>query len=173
MDTIRNSANTDPCSKQYIETLDPLWIALKPPVPHGRSPPRPPSITPSEDWTNLEVKTKWTQGRGTTITGDILDILTSSWVSVDSEWAATGHDWRFLVPQLNQPHISPLSSTHVSGSNSSTPPEYTLWGDRSSNIRRAKRSKADDEGVYERSSTPLSSRSRHSAERGGEVYRRR
>ncbi|RPB01149.1 hypothetical protein L873DRAFT_1827270 [Choiromyces venosus 120613-1] len=173
MDTIRNSANTNPCSKRYIETLDPLWIALKPPVPHGRSSPRPPSITPPEDWANLGVTPNWTQGRGTTITNDILDILISPWVSEDAEWAATGHDWRFLVPQLNQPHNSPHSSIHMSNSSSCTPPEYTSWSDRSSDTRRAKRSKADDECVYERSSTPLSGHSRHSAERGGEMYRRR
>ncbi|CUS13491.1 unnamed protein product [Tuber aestivum] len=173
MDTIRNSANTSSCSKRYIETLDPLWIALKPPIPHGGSSPRKPSITPPEDWANLEVTTKWTQGRGTAITNDILDILMSPWVSEDAEWAATGHDWRFLVQQLNQPHISPRSSTHMSSPNPSTPPEYTPWSDRSSNTRRAKRSKADDEGVNERSSTPLSGRSRHSTEHGGEVYRRR
>ncbi|KAG0136449.1 hypothetical protein HOY82DRAFT_624803 [Tuber indicum] len=173
MDTIRNSTNIKLYSKRYIETLDPLWIALKPPVPHGRSSPRPPSITPSEGWANLEVTTDWTQGQGTTITNDILDILMSPLVSEDAEWAATGHDWRFLVPQLNQTHISPHSSIYISSPNSSTPPEYTPWSDRSSNTRRAKRSKADEEGVYERSSTPLSGRSRHSAERGGEVYRRR
>jgi hypothetical protein len=174
LDALRSNAARDQKSKRYLEVLEPLWTALKPPRPFIADTPSRPDLSSSiqTDFGELDTTTTWTNGQGTAVTDDILAILGEMYGGVDhTEWQSLSWDWRFLITPFHYPpsqtfsnyssssviaaHTSSTGSTS-STTNTSSPIEFqqpsctfidshNRRGSDNLDLKRVKRSKSDEE----------------------------
>lgn len=138
--TLKSSPRPDhQICKQYLETLIPFWMALKPPIPSDPQLRRilsPDQTSPQallaldHPWTST-----WSLGQALNTTDDLLKILREPCGGVDhKDWIARSWDWRFLLP---------TDSAEIRNTES-TPTMNTPWNNIG-NKRKAKRPKGDDE----------------------------
>ncbi|KAH8155476.1 uncharacterized protein LAJ45_00486 [Morchella importuna] len=141
INTLKSSPRPDhQTCKQYLETLIPFWMALKPPIPSdshlGRILPLDQAspqawLALDNQWTN-----KWSLGQALNTTDDLLEILREPCGGVDhKDWIARSWDWRFLLP------ADASAAQNTDSTSTITKPPWNNNGTK----RKAKRSKAEDE----------------------------